>query len=82
MKNIYLYGASDDCNECETDFAGDYESYYGIKINHIFAYFVLCHFSFSFKNKFYQTIYFLFVYRLARLNCCGYQPTPYLTFDL
>ena len=37
MKNIYLYGASDDCNECETDFAGDYESYYGIKINHIFA---------------------------------------------
>ena len=37
MKNIYLYGASDDCCECETDFCGDYESYSKIKINHIIA---------------------------------------------
>jgi hypothetical protein len=37
MQNIYLYGASDDCCECETDFCGDYESYEGIKINHIIA---------------------------------------------
>ena len=37
MQNIYLYGASDDCCECETDFAGDYESYEAIKINHITA---------------------------------------------
>lgn len=37
MKNIYLYGASDDCCECETDFCGSYESYSKIKINHIVA---------------------------------------------
>ena len=36
-KNIYLYGASDDCCECETDFIGNYESYSKIKINHIIA---------------------------------------------
>ena len=35
-KNIYLYGASDDCCECESDF-GDYESYSKIKINHVVA---------------------------------------------
>ena len=37
MKNIYLYGASDDCQECETDFDRDYESYKGIRINDITA---------------------------------------------
>jgi len=36
MKNIYLYGASDDCHEVESDF-GDYESYGRIKINDIVA---------------------------------------------
>lgn len=35
MKNIYLYGASDDCMECETDFGINAESYEGIKINNV-----------------------------------------------
>lgn len=33
MKNIYLYGASDDCHEVETDFDYGFESYGNIKIN-------------------------------------------------
>ncbi len=35
MKNIYLFGASDDCMECETDFDGEYESYVGIMIGDV-----------------------------------------------
>lgn len=34
MKNIYCYGASDDCMELESDF-GNAESYEGIMINDI-----------------------------------------------
>jgi len=34
MKNIYLYGASDDCHEIETDFDEGFESYGDIKIIH------------------------------------------------
>jgi len=37
MKNIYLYGASDDCNELETDFGVRAESYSGLKINDVFV---------------------------------------------
>jgi len=37
MKNIYLFGTSDDCCECETDFNDGFESYSGIKINDIEA---------------------------------------------
>lgn len=35
MKNIYLYGASDDCSELETDFRKSAESYGQLKINNI-----------------------------------------------
>lgn len=37
MKNIYLYGASDDCCEIETDFDGGFEAYGNIGINNIVA---------------------------------------------
>lgn len=36
MKNIYLYGASDDCHELESDFGVSAESYSGLKINDVF----------------------------------------------
>ncbi len=36
MRHIYLYGASDDCMECETSW-GDFESYEGFKIGPIIA---------------------------------------------
>jgi len=39
-KNIYLYGVSDDCMECETDFGANAESYYGIKLNHVIVHYV------------------------------------------
>lgn len=32
MKNIYLYGASDDCHEIETDFDTGFESYVDIQL--------------------------------------------------
>ena len=32
MKNVYLYGASDDCHEIETDFDSGFESYVDIRI--------------------------------------------------
>jgi len=35
MKNIYLYGASDDCCELETDFGKSAESYSQLKINNV-----------------------------------------------
>jgi len=35
MKNIYLYGASDDCCELETDFGKSAESYSNLKINNV-----------------------------------------------
>ena len=35
MKNIYLYGASDDCCELETDFGVSAESYSQLKINDV-----------------------------------------------
>ena len=34
MKNIYLYGASDDCREVETDFNDGFESYSDIQFFH------------------------------------------------
>ena len=37
MKNIYLYGASDDCCELETDFGKSAESYSQLKINDVIA---------------------------------------------
>ena len=37
MKNIYLYGSSDDCSEIETDFNKGAESYGQLKINDIIA---------------------------------------------
>lgn len=39
MHHIYLYGAADDCHECETTF-GNFESYYGFEIGPIQAYFI------------------------------------------
>lgn len=39
MKNLYLYGASDDCHEIDTDFGEDFESYGDIKINDIIAHY-------------------------------------------
>lgn len=35
MKNIYLYGASDDCCELESDFGVRAESYSNLKINDV-----------------------------------------------
>ena len=35
MKNIYLYGASDDCHELESDFGARAESYSGLNINDV-----------------------------------------------
>jgi len=35
MKNIYLYGASDDCCELESDFGKRAESYSQLKINDV-----------------------------------------------
>ena len=35
MKNIYLYGASDDCHEVETDFDNGFESYGDLAINQV-----------------------------------------------
>jgi len=40
MKNIYLYGASDDCMEAETDFGKQCESYVGIMINDVQVHYV------------------------------------------
>lgn len=37
MKNIYLYGASDDCHELDSDFGVSAESYSGLKINDLFV---------------------------------------------
>lgn len=42
MKNIYLYGASDDCHECETSW-GDFESYNGFYIGPVAARFTFDH---------------------------------------
>lgn len=39
MKNIYLYGASDDCHEVETDFGQRFESYGDIGINEVVAHY-------------------------------------------
>jgi len=37
MKNLYLYGASDDCHELESDFGVRAESYSGLKIDDVFV---------------------------------------------
>ena len=37
MKNIYLYGASDDCHELESDFGASAESYSSLKIDDVFV---------------------------------------------
>ena len=39
MKNIYLYGASDDCHEVDTDFNNGFEAYGDIAINDIVAHY-------------------------------------------
>jgi len=39
MKNIYLYGASDDCHEVETDFDKGIESYGDLAINQVRVHF-------------------------------------------
>ena len=35
MKNIYLYGASDDCRELDSDFGARAESYSNLKVNDV-----------------------------------------------
>lgn len=40
MKNIYLYGASDDCMEVETDYGQNAESYVGIKLGPVDVHYV------------------------------------------
>lgn len=39
MNQIYLYGASDDCHECETSWGG-FESYRGFTVGPVTAHFV------------------------------------------
>jgi hypothetical protein len=40
MYNVYLYGASDDCMEVETDYSGGGESYVGMMIGSVRAHYV------------------------------------------
>jgi len=35
MKNIYFYGASDDCHEIDTDYGKSWESYTGFKLKYL-----------------------------------------------
>jgi len=68
MKNLYLYGASDDCCECETDFNEDYESYCGIKINEIEAHY---YFDGDWGIKLIGDIPETWIVRCINGNCCG-----------